>query len=261
MKRLLWARARNSLRQATRRPVGAAGMVLLLPIAATVGESPGDSAYTALGFTGGGGAALQVTRGCSGEVLATDEVPFQEATFSIEHCGGGAAHSGLQLGWCSVADDFRGDDGSFSAFHVRPSVAYEGRRFGIGGGLLITGLPFEEFLMQTGSSGRIQVLPTGHVRIGTAASYLSLHILEGDPVVAGGGFFAGGWGFVPRPGASAWIGFCSPLPYDGWGGLAQAAVPIGERSRLRLGLRYGISEGAREYGLSLGLDYRLPSTH
>ncbi len=101
--------------------------------------------------------------------------------------------------------------------------------------------------------------PRDICEFGGPKGYVSLHLLEGVPLVSGGGLMAFGIGIAPRPDASVWFGMSTPGPYDGAGVLVHAMLPIKDNLRLKFGIRQGSSEGLTEYGLSLGLSYRFGS--
>ena len=239
---------------------GAVGMVFLLPIVGGMEGTKGDSSFTSVEVMGGAGSYAYFTRGCEGQVLTREDVPFREVGVSVDHRRSNHFQFGMKGGWYS--EPARLHDGwssrSWSGYYANPNVALEWQGFGIGLGTLLSEAPLYDLFMSVeyDEGHGIKVLPTGHLRIGSRRQYFSLHLLEGQPLVSGSGLVAGGFGFSPRPGASYWIGVSTPPPYDGFGLLGEGAIPVGRNTRLRLGLRYGSSEGMSEYAGSLGLDYR-----
>jgi hypothetical protein len=220
----------------------------------------GDSTFTSVQLTGGAGSYAYITRGCEGEILSKEAVPFRDAGFSVDHRGLGPVQVGMKGGWYSESrrmGHWRPNAG-LNAYYLNPNVALEWRRFGIGLGPLLAEAPLHDFLLsdENGYDRGIKALPTGHIRVGSRKAYFSAHLLEGLPLVSGGGFMAGGFGFSPGPGASIWIGLTTPLPYDGMGALGQAAIPVARNTHLRVGLRIGQSNGVSECAGSLGLDHR-----
>jgi hypothetical protein len=247
----------------SKRQSGVIGMVLLLPIAVAMEGNQRDSSFTSVGVSGGFGSYAQIARGCEGQVLSKHDVPYRDATVSVDHKGSGPAQIGAKAGWYAQRghEETWEETPNMEAFYVNPNVALEWRRFGIGVGALLSDARLRHVLIgdEGSESEGSGVLPTGHLRFGVRKTYLSLHLLEGEPLVSGGGLMAIGVGIAPRPDASVWFGMSTAGPYDGAGQLVEAILPVKNNLHLKLGARHGTSEGLTEYGLSLGLVYRFGS--
>ena len=167
---------------------------------------------------------------------------------------------GVKGGWFGrdEAQGRRGTTPAVSAQYVNPNVAIELRRFGLGLGIVAADAPLHRLLLlDEGEWHRAEgVLPSGHLRIGSRRGYFSLRLLEGMPLVSGGGLLNAGIGFEPAPNAAVWIGLSAPGPYDRPGGLMEAAIPVRRDLHLQIGARYGSTAGVPEYGFSIGLSYR-----
>jgi hypothetical protein len=248
---------RRLQRGALRRISPALGMFFMLPIA--VGME-GDSTSTSVGFGAGAGSYAEISRGCEGQVLSKEKRPYQDLAVSIDHQVGKDVLVGLKGGLVRQGED-RDEwttEPAVNSRYVNPTAAVELRPFGFGIGIIVADAPLPGLVTggDHGSSGRDRYLPSGHVRIGTRRGYFSMHLLEGMPLVSGGGLLTVGFGFQPRPNTAAWIGLSAPGPYDHAGVLVEAAIPVRRDLHLQAGARYGSSVGVPEYGLSLGLSYR-----
>jgi hypothetical protein len=250
-------RTRKGWRDMTRPMSPALGMLFMLPIA--VGME-GDSASTSVGFGAGIGSYAHITRGCEGNVLSKEEVPYQDLAVSIDHRVEKNFQLGVKGGWFGQ-DEVQGRDGTepaVRAVYVNPNAAIELRRFGLGLGIVAADAPLHRLLLldEGGWNDGEGILPSGHLRIGTHRGYFSLRLLEGMPLVSGGGLLTAGIGFEPVPAAAAWIGFSAPGPYDRGGFLTEAAIPVRRDLHLQIGARYGSTAGVSEFGFPFGLSYR-----
>lgn len=233
------------------------GMFFMLPIA--VGME-GDSASTSVGFGAGAGSYAEISRGCEGQILSKEKQPYQDLAASVDHRIGKDVQIGLKVGVVRrEAIRERWTVGhAVNARYVNPNVAVELRRFGLGIGVIVADAPLPRLVLgdDMDLDERDRYLPSGHIRIGTREAYFSARLLEGMPLISGGGLLCVGFGFQPRPNAAAWIGMSAVGPYDRAGVLAEAALPVRRDLHLHVCARYGSSARVPEYGVSLGISYR-----
>jgi hypothetical protein len=153
-------------------------LFLFFPLVIGVENTNTDSTVTNFKIAGGLGSYAYVTRGCEGQVLSKEKVPFEDAGFSLDHKFNTPLKIGLRAGYISdrqptYINKFV-DRGNY---YVNPDLSFESKWIGVGAG------PFfaRDVLYGTEGSDWGSTLPSWHLRFGTQKSYLSIHMLENLP--------------------------------------------------------------------------------
>jgi hypothetical protein len=236
---------------------------MLLPLVVGVQNANNDSTETNFKIAGGLGSYAYITRGCEGEVLTKEEIPFKDAGFSFDHKFRSPVKIGLRGGyiwdnrdrateyidWIDTLIIVENSDN----FYLNPDLSFEGRWFGIGAG------PFFAQKTLYGREGGEwgKSLPSWHIRIGSKKGYFSMNMLENIPLYSGGGYLNLGVGGSASPNFSYWIGLGSSGPYDNVGFIAKTDIRLKSNLYLDLAGRLGTSEGVSESAISAGLNYRV----
>lgn len=225
-----------------------------------LGFTPGDSdsSWTEFRFGLGGGSYADVSRDCNGRVLRVTDVPFSEATASVDHYTS-IFHFGIKAGvvsgvpsrelfgleqdWTPFQDVASGAPMD-PVFYATPTVGLNSRYIGLDVGYV---LPAQKRRLETPG------LPAGSLRIGrTDDLYFRIGLADDLPLVTGRtGVVNLGFGFnLGRPRQSMWLGL-GGVPSDGLLVGAQLEHPLSDDVVLRLGGTLGGSESF-EYGFSAG---------
>ncbi len=157
----------------------------------------------------------------------------------------------------------------YSNRYVNPYVGYEGRRVGVGVGVMKADRPFDADHSWTGIEDPLQgvqaansfheVLPTGHVRLSGERHRLTLRWMEDVPLESEGHFSADlGFRSSRQLETGVFVGLAGP--YDG--------VMFGLRGRVwftpaaALQIKASVSSGeGGEYGVYGSVIARLPGVH
>jgi hypothetical protein len=204
---------------------------------------------------GGAGEYADITRGCSGNVLHKEKIPFREVGASVDFK---EKHGrvGIRIHYFRLRDSellvgsepgHRGRDG----LAVNPFAVLEGKYVAVGGGYFhaFNGLPdFEDD----------KSLPSFYLRLGPEKLYLDLAFLHAMPLLTGG-YGRLGVGSRAKPGLDWWVGIGAG-PYDGWGFHADADIRVRPDLHLSLVGRFGVSEHVNEGALALGFRYTFRAT-
>jgi len=240
--------------------------LILLPLVAGVENTNRDSTETNLKIAGGLGSYAYITRGCEGEVLTKEKIPFKDTGFSFDHKFKAPLKVGLRCGYIWDKKDRATEYIDWidtmiivensNNFYLNPDLSFEGKRFGIGVG------PFFAQKTLYGREGEElgKILPSWHIRIGSRKLYFSANMLENVPLYSGGGYADLGVGGAVNPNFSYWIGLGSSGPYDNSGLLLKTNFKLHRNWYLDLTGRLGQSEGVSESAISAGLNYRVFGT-
>lgn len=226
------------------------GFLFLLPLVVGVQADKKDSTETNIKVAGGAGSYAYITRGCQGQVLTKDKVPFKDFGFSLDHKFRFPVRVGLRGGhiWNK---NVHSPDEMITNLYLNPHVSLELRSFGIGAGLCSA-----QKELSAKKSGSETTLPSWHLRLGNRKLYFSIHMLENVPIYSGGGFVNLGFGGMVGREASCWFGVSSPRPYDALGFLVKTNFKLQGNWHLDLAGRLGQSEGVSESAISLGINYK-----
>jgi hypothetical protein len=232
----------------------------VLPLLIGVENDGKDSTETNLKIAGGLGSYTYVTRGCEGQVLTKDKIPFNDFGFSIDHKFRSPVKIGLRSGSISdktpVSRVYLDDYDAYlfkdrTNFYFNPDFSLEWKGFGIGTGPFFAQKTLDVSEDEKGG----ETFPSGHIRLGTKKLYLSVSVLENVPLYSGGGYANMGMGFGIKS-STWWIGL-SGGPYDAAGLVAKTSFKLFRNWHLDLAGRLGSSEGISENAMSMGLNYRV----
>jgi hypothetical protein len=235
---------------------------VVLPLLIGVENDEKDSTETNFKIAVGQGSYAYVTRGCEGEVLTKDKIPFTDFGFSADHKFKSPIKIGLRSGYISdeipVSSVYYDDYKSYlfedrTNFYFNPDFSLEWKWFGIGAG------PFFAQKTLYGSEGETwgKTLPSGHIRLGTKSAYISINMLENVPLYSGGGYLDLGYGVRASRNFSFWLGMGTSGPYDYIGFVAKTNLRLKGNLHFDLAGRLGSSEGISENAISMGLNYRM----
>lgn len=234
---------------------------LQIPIA------PKDSSETNFRVSGNWGQYAHISRGCEGNVLDKEKIPFREIGFSIDH----KTRSPLRLGIHSsyiftkkasemveYYDQYLGyyqkyskENSPIEIFIVNPFINAEWKNFAIGGGYLGASRSILD-----GNDDSNEHSFSGYLRIGNPRSvYADALIFHATPVFAGNCFKLG-LGFRPKPALGCWVGF-GVKPYDRTGLIVKTDMRLKQHLYLETLIRLGNIENIWENAVGLGLTYKL----
>lgn len=232
----------------------------VLPLLIGVENDGKDSTETNLKIAGGLGSYAYVTRGCEGQVLTKDKIPFNDFGFSVDHKFRSPVKIGLRSGYISdqipvssvYYDDYKSSlFEDRTNFYLNPDFSLEWKGFGIGAGPFFAQKTLDVSEDEKGE----ETFPSGHIRLGTKKLYFSVNVLEDVPLYSGGGYANMGMGFGIKS-STWWIGL-SGGPYDAAGLVAKTNFKLFRNWHLDLAGRLGSSEGISENAMSMGLNYRI----
>lgn len=219
----------------------------MLPLVVGVQGNNKDSTETNIKLAGGVGSYAYITRGCEGQVISKNKIPFKDLGFSFDHKFKFPVRVGLRGGriW---ERDISFPDSEITNFYLNPDLSLEWKWFGIGAGHFVA----QRVLYNWDSKN----LTSGHLRLGSPEGYFSIHLLESFPFYSGGGYLSMGGGGKASRRLSYWLGISYPGPYDALGFLIKTNFKLKGNLYLDLAGRLGSSEGISENAISVGLNYR-----
>lgn len=224
-----------------------------------------DSTETNFRITGGLGQYAHISRGCEGNVLDKEKIPFSEIGVSIDHKTKTPLRLGLNVSYIFTKEEselvyysygqkyvrYAGNQRPIEIFTVNPFINAEWKNFAIGGGAFWANRP--TFYNNDNSLGHFG---SWYIRIGNIRSfYIDISLLHTTPVFSGS-CFKSGLGFRSNHNIDLWFGI-GYQPYDNIGFIAKTNIPIQPHLFLDALYRLGGSEGVSENAISLGLTYKL----
>lgn len=232
-------------------------LFIFLPLVIGVENTGRDSSETNLKIAGGLGSYAYVTRGCEGEVLSKEKIPFKDVGFSMDHKFKAPVKIGLRSGYISDEGTYYYHDinkvESRKNFYLNPDIALEWKNFGFGVGPFIA----QKTLRGKEESDWGKTPPSWHIRIGPKTTFFSINMLENVPLYSGGGYLNLGVGVMPSRNFSLWLGLGTTGPYDNVGFIAKTDFRLKGNLHLDLAGRLGSSEGISENAMSMGLNYKI----
>jgi len=237
----------------------------ILPLQITI--PPQDSTETNWQIAGGMGQYAHIIRGCEGNVIEKEKIPFAEIGASVDHKTKSPIRYGLCFNYIATKEGrevrdyydeyygyysgYSGSNQSLGIFTANPFVNAEWKYFALGAGYVVSnGLRFEA------GDDPEHHFPSAYLRIGNARLvYLDASIFHTIPLYSGG-LFRMGLGVHPTPKFSYWIGICG-VPYDKTSALIKTDFIIQPNLTMNTLVRIGRSEGIPEAAVSLGLTYRV----
>ncbi len=241
-------------------------LFILTPVIVSIDPESKDSSVTTFQVVGGRGSYAHITRGCEGNVISTERVPFREMGISVDHKFKGTplrlgaryhlfSHTLKEGEYVSATGYYR--EVKRKDAYIRSSLALDSRYIGLGFGR-------SYFIHPRGKEDytdyfNIEESPYGgYLRIGNI-DRLNFKISVNDELVYSNG------GMV-----SLYINTCSKLrkdrfrvgfnagpPYDGNGLILGLDILLKNNLRLETSGRLGSSEGVSECAISMGLKYQL----
>ena len=234
------------------------GFFFLLPLVVGMQPNQDDSTEMNIKFAAGRGSYSHITRGCEGQVLSENDIPYKDIGISFDYKLKPIVQAGLRGGtiWeeyeyavYSNGIEFKEKANSY----LNPNLSITGKWIGIGVG------PFwaKRHLPHRGDRYWVKNSVSWHLRVGRPKLYFSIHMLENVPLYSGGGYINLGMGGKAGRKTNYWFGLGTSGPYDGAGFLAKTNFNLKKSWYLDLAGRLGISEGNIEHGISIGLNYKL----
>jgi hypothetical protein len=213
---------------------------------------------------GGGGQFAIVNRGCEGRVLRVARNQLRSGALVVEHrlprdfvvgVRAGSVQTTLNTS-TEVLVDIPGqnslDAERYSNRYVNPYVGREGRRAGVGIGVMMADRP-----VVIGADSHLEPKITGHVRLGGERNWLTLRWMEDVPLESEGHFSADlGSRPIRKLEAGAFVGLAGP--YDG--------AMFGLRGRMwftpaaALQIKASVA-GYGQHGVYGSVTARLPGAH
>lgn len=236
------------------------GFFFLLPL--VVGMQPGQDDTTEMNikFAAGRGSYSHITRGCEGQALTKQDIPFKDIGLSIDYqfkppiqvgLKGGTIWEEYKYGVYTYEIKIDEMTKSYTNSYINPNISFEGKRFGVGIGPFFS----EKYLPYREDRNWIKNSVSWHLRFGKPKLYFSIHMLENVPLYSGGGYINLGLGMAAGRKTNYWFGLGTSGPYDVTGLVAKANFNLKENWYLDLAGRLSLSE--QEYGISIGLNYKL----
>lgn len=213
------------------------------------------------------GQYAHVSRGCEGNVLDKEKIPFREIGFSIDHKTRSPLRLGIHSSYISTTtkselveyhNQYRGYYEKFShenspieIFTVNPFINGEWKNFAVGRGYFVA----SRSILEDKNDLNEQFF-SGYIRIGNMNSvYADALIFHATPVFAGNCFKLG-LGFRPKPAFCCWVGF-GVKPYDRTGLIVKTDMRLQQHLYLDTLIRLGSSNNIWENAVGLGLTYKL----
>jgi hypothetical protein len=219
-----------------------------------IGFTPFDSSETTFKVMGNYGQYAKISRGCEGNVISKEKIPFNEFSVSLAHKPNSIFKLGVngsyifseQQGWHQNIYKYH----SYNVSIVQPYIALESKYVGLTAGYLFASdfLPRWEY-------GELKKSPTGHYWLGKRNGVrLDVSFLHKVPY--SNGYYRLGLGGIGNQNTRLWMGI-SHLPYEGLGFTSELDKLLGDKFSLNTSVRLGSSEGIFEGTFGLGLTYRL----
>ncbi|MFX0139897.1 MAG: hypothetical protein ACFFDN_40020 [Candidatus Hodarchaeota archaeon] len=226
-----------------------------------------DSTETNFRVTGGLGQYAHISRGCAGNVLEKEKIPFNEIGVSIDHKTKSPFRLGLNSSYIftrqpgELVDAYHPvhgysrrwshDNPPIGIFTVNPFINAEWKYFAIGGGYFGStrelDVPYEEKFFHFFS---------GYIRIGNIRKFYVDGYLFHTTHIYSNNFIGLGLGFRLNPNVGWWFGGGFGQ-YDKGGFLMKTDIRIRSNLYLDTLIRLGESEGISENAIGLGLTYKL----
>lgn len=243
--------------------------ISVLPMQITITSK--DSTETNFRVTGGLGQYAHISRGCEGNVLDKEEIPFSEIGVSIDHKTKTPFRLGLNSGYIftkkksemvdyyhpvhGYSQRWSHDNPPIGIFTVNPFINAEWKYFAIGGGYFGSSRAIMDD--DDGSDNdTFEHLISGYIRIGNIKSfYVDASLFHITPIFSGSCSKLG-LGFRLNPNVGWWFGV-GGQPYDKGGLIMKTDIRIRSHLYLDALIRLGSSEGITESAVGLGLTYKL----
>ncbi|MGH7597117.1 MAG: hypothetical protein ACREOI_12245 [bacterium] len=239
-------------------------MLLLGAMPFEINFAPADSAQTTVQFFGGVGQYALIRRGCEGEVLEKQGVPFRELSAAVEHKFAAPVRLGIRSSYifgkqkveAVFYDPTRGYQTitrfvSRDNFAMNPYLDLEWKSFGIGGGYFRARHP----LAGNDNIEGIDSPISAYLRFGNRrAVYVSTSFLHHLHFYTGG-YCHLGVGSGKNSNFDWWLGLGFVGPYDKAGLLFKSDIHLQRHFKLNVLTRLGVSEGISESAIGLGLTY------
>ena len=233
--------------------------ILVLP----VGYYPDDpdSSNLSVGVYGGTGQVASVLRSCDGTAIRTEKSSFKDvsgiATWTLNPQDSTHIVIGVRGGYWRASKARFAESRTGPAAEMKldfeyfnPNLSYEGRKGGIGLGVIFGHVP----ISFDGLREKISI--SGHVRAGNIKKvHFIFSFGENTPLISGGGLFDLGFGYPAGSNMRMFTGLSFGF-YDRSGFLQQTRIRINNRIDTDITLRLGGAGGAFEGSLSGGLIYR-----
>jgi hypothetical protein len=230
--------------------------IFIMPL--QISMPPTDSTETNLRIIGGYGQYAEVARGCEGNVIDKDEIPFTEIGASLDHKTQRPIRLGIHADYIWTKEErelegynqyerFAGPWHSKNIFSVNPFITAEWNYFAIGGGYVW-------------SSKQIideNHFASGYIRIGNMSSVYFDASLFHTPSIYTEGVVKLGLGSNSNPDFNWWFGLGGIKPHDKAGIIWKSNIRLQKNLFLNPLVRLGISEGISESAIGFGLTYRL----
>ena len=225
-----------------------------------------DSTETNFRVAGGFGQYAYVSRGCEGNVLDKERIPFSEFGVSVDHKTKTPLRLGINATYIHTRKErdlegyysygyyderYAGNKRSREILAVNPFINAEWKYFALGGGYFGANGP----IFDRNDDSNEQFF-SGYLRIGNIRStYFDVSIFHTAPVYSGS-YFKLGLGYRPNPALGWWLGI-GGLPYDKIGFMVKTDVRLRQHLSLDALIRLGGSEGISESAAGFGLTYKL----
>ena len=220
----------------------------LVPFVVGVDPGPRDSSWTSIRVSGATSTYADVSRGCNGEVLSSEQRKFRDYGGAIEHKFNGPIVVGARGTVISPGD---GVSPGRNWHVINPHVGIDLPKFG--------------FDVGYNARGGVPLWPSdfepspvsGHLRFGPRQGKLvRISVSEGTPLFAPEG--AGSIVFeFPVRSVRAAVGVSGVVPYDQPGFLARVDVPVTHGLRLDASGRLGGSAGTGENAVAAGITWSI----
>jgi hypothetical protein len=221
--------------------------ILVLPVQMIT--SLRDTTETNFTVTGGYGQYANVSRGCSGNVLSKEKVPFSEIGLSIDH----KTKTPFRLGICAnrILTRNANDDSSHEIIAVNPFINLESKGFALGMGYFMTNRTIKGQHYDSGLHTY-----SGYLRIGNIRKiYFDASIFHTMPLFSGSCYKLGVGAGQDSP-FGIWFGF-GGTPQDKLGLIVRTDIRLRQDLYFNALMRIGSSEGISENAAGLGLKYKL----
>jgi hypothetical protein len=238
----------------------------VLPLQITTTSN--DSTETNFRVAGGFGQYAYVSRGCEGDVLDKEKIPFSEIGVSIDHKTKTPLRLGINASYILTqkerdlesyyeytyySEKYAGNKRSMEIFTVNPFMNAEWKNFALGVGYFGA----SRSILHKNDGSREPSF-SGYLRIGNIRStYFDMSLFHATTIYSEG-YFKLGIGYRPNPALGWWFGL-GRRPYDKFGFIVKTDIRLRRYLSLDALVHLGSSEGISECAASCGLTYKLTS--
>ncbi|OQX94986.1 hypothetical protein B6I21_07790 [candidate division KSB1 bacterium 4572_119] len=235
-------------------------LIVILPL--RIVPTDGDSSHTNIGAFGGFGQYAQISRGCEGQIVDKDKIPFSEFGICIDHKTQSPLRYGIQASYFTFKELTEHWDEE-QAYEIKtssteniiaahPYANFEWKHFAFGFGFLFT----NHTLLFSGDADEdiAKGMTSIYVRGGSLNKiYVDFSLSHMPPLLSGDNFRMGVGHRYPNFDLWGGIGYGM---YDSIGLLFRSKLHLQKNLSLDIYSRFNEAARIYEYTVNMGLTYR-----